>query len=152
MSLDSTNDQSTLVQVMAWCHQTTNHNLSQCWPRSLSPYGVTRPQWVKMPWTQLQWKLKKTPSGGKINLICLAEWSNCFFEIRFSQSVWRCSTVIHSVTHKWKESSTTISLTKLSSRFATVEANLCSPASSEIRNTYSGALTWLDQCVHAEGK
>ena len=36
----------TLVQVMAWCHQATSHYLSQCWPRSLSPYGVTRPQWV----------------------------------------------------------------------------------------------------------
>ena len=55
--------------------------------------------------TQLQWKLsKKTPSGGKItgDLICLAEWGNCFFENRFSQSVWRSSTAIHSVTHKWK--------------------------------------------------
>ena len=31
---------------MAWCHQATSHYLSQCWPRSLSPYGVTRPQWV----------------------------------------------------------------------------------------------------------
>ena len=46
MLLDFTDDQSTLVQVMAWCHQTTSHYLSQCWPRSLSPYGVTRPQWV----------------------------------------------------------------------------------------------------------
>ena len=36
----------TLVQVMAWCRQATSHYLSQCWPRSLSPYGVTRPQWV----------------------------------------------------------------------------------------------------------
>ena len=35
--------QSTLVQVMAWCRQATSHYLSQCWPRSLSPYGVTRP-------------------------------------------------------------------------------------------------------------
>ena len=35
----------TLVQVMAWCRQATSHCLSQCWPRSLSPYGVTRPQW-----------------------------------------------------------------------------------------------------------
>ena len=26
--------------------QATSHCLSQCWPRSLSPYGVTRPQWV----------------------------------------------------------------------------------------------------------
>ena len=32
---------------MAWCHQAPSHYLSQCWPRSLSPYGVTRPQWVK---------------------------------------------------------------------------------------------------------
>ena len=47
MSLDFTDDQSTLVQVMAWCRQATSHYLSQCWPRSLSPYGVTRPQWVK---------------------------------------------------------------------------------------------------------
>ena len=47
MSLNFTDDQSTLVQVMAWCRQATSHNLRQCWPRSRSPYGVTRPQWVK---------------------------------------------------------------------------------------------------------
>ena len=46
MSLDFTNDQSILVQVMAWCHQATSHYLSQCCPRSLSLYGVTRPQCV----------------------------------------------------------------------------------------------------------
>ena len=46
MSLDFIDDQSTLVQVMAWCCQTTSHYLNQCWPRFLSPYGVTRPQWV----------------------------------------------------------------------------------------------------------
>ena len=44
MSLDFTDDQSRLVQVMAWCCQATSHYLSQCWPRSLSPSGVTRPQ------------------------------------------------------------------------------------------------------------
>ena len=48
MSLDFTDDQSTLVQVMAWCRQAASHYLSQCWPRSLSPYGVTRPQWVNI--------------------------------------------------------------------------------------------------------
>ena len=48
--LDFTDDQSTLVQVMAWCRQATSHYLSQCWPRSLSPYGVTRPQWVNSMW------------------------------------------------------------------------------------------------------
>ena len=46
MSLDVINDQWTLVQVMAWCRQVPSHYLSQCWPRSLSPYGVTRPQGV----------------------------------------------------------------------------------------------------------
>ena len=45
MSLDLTYDKSTLVQVMAWCHQATSHYLSQCWPRSLSPYGVIGPLW-----------------------------------------------------------------------------------------------------------
>ena len=44
MSLDFTDDHSTLVQVIAWCRQATSHYLSQCWPRSLSPYGVTRPE------------------------------------------------------------------------------------------------------------
>ena len=48
MSLDFTDNQSTLVQVMARCRKATSHYLSQCWPRSLSPYGVTRPQWVEM--------------------------------------------------------------------------------------------------------
>ena len=43
---DLTDDRSTLVQVMAWCRQATSHYLSQWWPISLSPYGVTRPQWV----------------------------------------------------------------------------------------------------------
>ena len=32
---------------MAWCLQATGDCLSQCWPRSMSPNGVTRPQWVK---------------------------------------------------------------------------------------------------------
>ena len=47
MSLDFTDYQSTLVQVMAWCHQATSHYLNQCWPTSLSPHGITRPQWVR---------------------------------------------------------------------------------------------------------
>ena len=41
MPQEFTDDKSTLVQVMAWCH-----HLDQCWPRSISPYGVARPQWV----------------------------------------------------------------------------------------------------------
>ena len=43
---DLTDDKSSLVQLMAWYRQATSHYLNQSWPSSLSPYGVTRPQWV----------------------------------------------------------------------------------------------------------
>ena len=48
LSLNLTDDKSTLVQVMAWCRQATRHYLNQCWPRSMSPYDITRPQWVNI--------------------------------------------------------------------------------------------------------
>ena len=48
MPLDLPDDKSTLVQVMAWCRQATSHYLSQCWPRPISPYGFTWPQWVNV--------------------------------------------------------------------------------------------------------
>ena len=48
MSLDLTDDQSTLVQVIAWCRQATSHYLSQCWPRYMLSYDVTRLQWVNL--------------------------------------------------------------------------------------------------------
>ena len=54
MPLDLTDDKSTLVQVMACCHQATSPYLSQCWPRFMSLYGVTRPQWVKETTTSQQ--------------------------------------------------------------------------------------------------
>ena len=31
---------------MAWCRQATSHYLSQCCPRFMLPYGITRPQWA----------------------------------------------------------------------------------------------------------
>ena len=58
MSLDFTDDQSTLVQVMAWCRQATSHYLSQCCPRSQSPHCVTRQQCVlvrKSSGTETEW-------------------------------------------------------------------------------------------------
>ena len=48
MPLNLTDDKSTLVQVMAWCRQATSHYLSQCWPRYMSPNGITRPQCVNI--------------------------------------------------------------------------------------------------------
>ena len=50
-----TDGKSTLVQVMAWCRQATSHNLSLYWPRSLSPYGITRPRWVNAGINLLTW-------------------------------------------------------------------------------------------------
>ena len=47
MSQDFIDGKSTLVQVMACCRQATSHYLSQCWPSSVFPYGITRPQWFK---------------------------------------------------------------------------------------------------------
>lgn len=38
-------------------------------------------------------------------------------------------------------------ITRLSNLLATMEANLCSPASSDIKKTYSGAVTWFDLWV-----
>ena len=48
MPLNLSDEKSTLVQVMAWCRQATSHYLNQCWPRSPTPYGVIRPQWVNI--------------------------------------------------------------------------------------------------------
>ena len=39
-----------LVRVMDLYRQVTSHYLSQYWPKSMSPYGVTRPQWVNSVW------------------------------------------------------------------------------------------------------
>ena len=70
MSLDFNDDQSMLVQVMAWCRQATSNYMSQCWPRSLSPYGVTRPQWVKLDLSE-EWGLICV--YGELDLIIIQE-------------------------------------------------------------------------------
>ena len=46
-------DKSTLVQVMAWYRQAASHYLSQCWPRSMSLYGIIKAKWLKLSlfWT-----------------------------------------------------------------------------------------------------
>ena len=43
-----TDHKSALVEVMmARCSQAISHCLNQCWPRYVSLYGITGPQWVK---------------------------------------------------------------------------------------------------------
>ena len=46
-------EMSTLVQVIAWCSQAASYYLNHFWPISLFPYGVTRPQLVKLTVRQL---------------------------------------------------------------------------------------------------
>ena len=37
---------STLVQVMAWCHQAQSHYMIQCWPNSMKSNSIIKGQWV----------------------------------------------------------------------------------------------------------
>ena len=67
MSMDYTDNELILVQVMAWCPQATSHYLSQCWPRSMSPYG-TGPQWVNHPWYVLTY-LHVGHGGWRSNMV-----------------------------------------------------------------------------------
>ena len=69
MPRDLTNGKSTLVQVMAWCRQAPSHYLSQCW--TISPYGVTRPQWVKPI------NSGKNNKGLPQGATCIVKWNHC---------------------------------------------------------------------------
>ena len=86
MSRDLTDDKSTLVQVMAWCCQATNHYLSQCWPRSMSPHGITRPQWVN--------SLRHGDSY-------MHEWTRSYLraDSRFAPSQWETALLCNDVSH-----------------------------------------------------
>ena len=78
MPQNPSDDKSTLVQVMAWCRQAASHYLSQCCPRSLSPYGVTRPHW----------------SLGDVDAILECNFQSCFtnwyIQIVFNDNALRC--------------------------------------------------------------
>ena len=50
MSLNVTDNKSTLVQVMAWCLDSTKSLPEQMLCQISSPCGVTRPQWVNSGW------------------------------------------------------------------------------------------------------
>ena len=70
--LDLTDD--TLVQVITWCRQASSHCLSNCWPRFMSPYGVTRPQWVRLNLVQY---------GSFITTISVVLWA------RYLETIWQ---------------------------------------------------------------
>ena len=53
------------------CRQATSHYLSQCWPRCLSPYDVTRPQWVNALKCSFELQLRRLLQCGTNNTDCL---------------------------------------------------------------------------------
>ena len=76
MSLDLTNNNSTLVQILARSNLVTSHYLSQCWLGSMLPYGVTRPQWLKA-WYPILSSLKPLEPASytlETNLIISTTW------------------------------------------------------------------------------
>ena len=76
MLLDLTNGNSTSVQVMAWCHQARSHYLSQCWPRPMTPYGVTRLQWVNT----LRLHQNDSHIGDNISICIFSQWKIPYFD------------------------------------------------------------------------
>ena len=54
---------------MAWCRQATSHYQSQCWPRSMSPYGFIRPQWVNIIYCYAMGHLTLVAITGTITLV-----------------------------------------------------------------------------------
>ena len=57
MPQDFSDDKSTSVQVTAGCRQPTSHYMGQCWPGSISPYGVARTQFFNYASQFRSWKM-----------------------------------------------------------------------------------------------
>ena len=57
---------------MAWCRQVTSHYLNQCWPGPMTPYGITRPQWVN-----------RSPSFPPVNCHSWQSWNIIFHKLCF---------------------------------------------------------------------
>ena len=68
---------------MAWCHQATSHYLSQCWPRSLSPYDVTRPQWINQVSQWYFGKSCKQKVVWRLTCICILWFIELYYVLYF---------------------------------------------------------------------
>ena len=85
-SMDLSDDQSKLVRVVACCHQAASHYLNHCWPNSISPYGITRQQWIKIVTLITIWIVK---------IWYALKWFDCKINhVRYSNSEENISTDI----------------------------------------------------------
>ena len=90
--------QNTLVQIMVWCHQATSHYLSQCWPRSMLSYGITRPWGIehKLPWPDTVHRIGKKIDFAHFQVVLEATrcWKFCGLEavscFPVQSGLWSC--------------------------------------------------------------
>ena len=107
-----TNEKSTLVQLMAWSCQATSHYLSQSWPRSISPYGVTRPQCVIVALLRnlsIPHRFMSTATNLKLRIPCVV---SCTVPVQCSPSGW-CSS---DGCHRWTAASVKVRESLVSNR------------------------------------
>ena len=74
---------STLLPVMAWYYQATSHYLIQCWHRSVSLYGITRPQWIK--------QYHKTMNRNRCYTDCVSHAQGLLYFEASLHCVWCCN-------------------------------------------------------------
>ena len=67
---------------MANCRQATSHYLSQCWPRYMSPHGVTRSKWLNKL-SAVGWKVDPLPG-----ILCHAFWYKSQEDFPFEITRW----------------------------------------------------------------
>ena len=79
------------VQVMARCRQRSSHYLSRCWPRSVSTYGITRPQWVN--WFLMSW-VNRLGVWCSINLVWKSYYT-CF------RDMYLCVALVYRLMFRW---------------------------------------------------
>ena len=60
------NGKAKFLQIMAWYCQATSHYLSQCWLRSMTPYGITMPQSSNLlaSWSAASWSSGRVQDSG----------------------------------------------------------------------------------------
>ena len=81
--LDFTDDKSALVKAMACCLMTPSHYLIQCWQSSMSPYGITSPQWVNIP----NWHFRISWCVGCYFVMVIASWHHGWHHVLFQTKV-----------------------------------------------------------------
>ena len=127
---------------MAWWRRATSHYLSQCWPRSLSPYGVTRPQqWVNY-FIVARWhkKIVYTSSHRSINIgLVVKKLCEIKFISSYMISLWLSVFLTNSPSWTWSTVGNPLTNTPSESKWVFLQSklNLCPNNSVNIRHFLS---------------